>query len=147
MPEAPHNAGSTSLVTDPVCGMEIDPSTAAGKVDHDRQTYFFCHSSCMERFRADPLNFLARTSPRQPGSSREATYTCPMHPEVHQPTAGACPKCGMAMELVTAAAPVIKSEYVCPMHPEIVRSEPGFCPLCGMALEPRTVRLEEEANP
>ena len=33
------------------------------------------------------------------------------------------------------------------MHPEIVRSEPGFCPLCGMALEPRTVSLEEEANP
>ena len=33
------------------------------------------------------------------------------------------------------------------MHPEIVRAEPGACPLCGMALEPRTVALEEEANP
>ena len=69
-----------------------------------------------------------------------------MHPEVHQPTAGACPKCGMALEPVIAA-PALKTEYVCPMHPEIVRSEPGFCPLCGMALEPRTVSLEEEANP
>jgi Cu+-exporting ATPase len=33
------------------------------------------------------------------------------------------------------------------MHPEIVRDAPGSCPICGMALEPRTVSLEEEANP
>jgi Cu+-exporting ATPase len=33
------------------------------------------------------------------------------------------------------------------MHPEIVRPEPGFCPICGMALEPRTVAVEDEANP
>ncbi|MBI1993727.1 MAG: heavy metal translocating P-type ATPase [Deltaproteobacteria bacterium] len=37
--------------------------------------------------------------------------------------------------------------YTCPMHPEIVKSEPGSCPICGMALEPKTVTLEEEANP
>ena len=69
-----------------------------------------------------------------------------MHPEVYEPTAGACPKCGMALEPVITT-PALKTEYTCPMHPEIVRSEPGFCPLCGMALEPRTVSLEEEANP
>ena len=44
-------------------------------------------------------------------------------------------------------APLVKTEYVCPMHPEIVRAEPGACPICGMALEPRTVTLDEEANP
>ena len=33
------------------------------------------------------------------------------------------------------------------MHPEIVRDQPGSCPICGMALEPRTVSVEEEANP
>src|SRR5690348_7756496 len=33
------------------------------------------------------------------------------------------------------------------MHPEVVRDEPVSCPKCGMALEPRTVTLEEEANP
>lgn len=26
------------------------------------------------------------------------TYTCPMHPEVRQPSPGACPKCGMKLE-------------------------------------------------
>lgn len=33
----------------------------------------------------------------------EATgiYSCPMHPEVRQPSPGVCPKCGMALEKVT----------------------------------------------
>ena len=39
------------------------------------------------------------------------------------------------------------ASYTCPMHPEVVQSEPGACPICGMALEPRTVTLEESANP
>jgi P-type Cu+ transporter len=148
MPQASHNAVRSPLTTDPVCGMEIDPGTAAGKIDHDGQTYFFCHATCMARFRADPLNFLARgPRPSQPDLSKEPTYTCPMHPEVRNTTAGACPTCGMALEPASAKAPLIRSEYVCPMHPEIVSSEPGSCPLCGMALEPRTVSLEEEANP
>ncbi len=25
------------------------------------------------------------------------SYTCPMHPEVHQPSPGTCPKCGMKL--------------------------------------------------
>ena len=31
-------------------------------------------------------------------ASDSATYTCPMHPEVRQPSPGACPKCGMTLE-------------------------------------------------
>src|SRR5690606_20908077 len=31
-------------------------------------------------------------------------YTCPMHPEVVQDHPGTCPKCGMALEPITAAA-------------------------------------------
>ncbi len=30
-------------------------------------------------------------------------YTCPMHPEIRQPSPGVCPKCGMALEKVTTA--------------------------------------------
>ena len=32
-------------------------------------------------------------------------YTCPMHPEVRQASPGACPKCGMALELETPTGP------------------------------------------
>src|SRR5215471_3715464 len=31
-------------------------------------------------------------------SAAVADYTCPMDPEVHQNSPGACPKCGMALE-------------------------------------------------
>ena len=76
-----------------------------------------------------------------------AIYTCPMHPEVESPSPGACPKCGMTLELRTPAAK--RTEWTCPMHPEIVRSAPGACPKCGMALEPREVGVgadEENAE-
>ncbi|MBI1220935.1 MAG: heavy metal translocating P-type ATPase [Rhodobacteraceae bacterium] len=60
-----------------------------------------------------------------------------MHPEVESPSPGACPKCGMTLELKTPVT--TRTEWTCPMHPEIVRSAPGACPKCGMALEPREV--------
>jgi Cu+-exporting ATPase len=139
---------------DPVCGMTVDPHEAAGTAVHDGHTYYFCSPSCRERFQAAPETYVehrgaeATDSRRRTPSGDEAVeYTCPMHPEVRQRRPGACPKCGMALEPVTAAVPMTRTEYTCPMHPEIVRLEPGFCPICGMALEPRTVTVEDEANP
>lgn len=38
-------------------------------------------------------------------------------------------------------------EYTCPMHPEIVQIGPGSCPICGMALEPKTITLDDKADP
>src|SRR5512135_319131 len=78
---------------------------------------------------------------------KEIAYTCPMHPEIRQPGPGACPKCGMALELVQPSIPAVKTEWTCPMHPEIVRAAPGSCPICGMALEPKTITAGEEENP
>jgi P-type Cu+ transporter len=133
-------------VVDPVCGMTITPESGVGQVTHKGHTYHFCSQSCLERFRADPDEFL---QPREHAGSAagdaDVEYTCPMHPEVRQGGPGACPKCGMALEPVTFA-PTAKTEWTCPMHPEIVRDEPGSCPICGMALEPRIVTLEER-NP
>lgn len=84
-----------SFPTDPVCGMEVDPSTDL-RSDYRGTTYFFCHPSCLERFTADPESFLNPRGPEPviPG----AIYTCPMHPEVRQVGPGSCPKCGMALE-------------------------------------------------
>jgi Cu+-exporting ATPase len=47
------------MVTDPVCGMEVDPATAAGAWPHDGDTYYFCSVGCLERFKADPDGVLA----------------------------------------------------------------------------------------
>jgi P-type Cu+ transporter len=83
--------------------------------------------------------------PPTPGAPVE--YTCPMHPEIREPRPGSCPKCGMALERVSAPAPLSREEWTCPMHPEIVRPGPGSCPICGMALERRTVAVEEGPDP
>lgn len=136
---------------DPVCGMTVQPSTAAGSYEYGGKTYYFCAARCLEKFRADPVYY--RTLPDQ--RTQKATsvpageivkYVCPMDPEVLETKPGACPKCGMALEPADVTAASTRTEYTCPMHPEIVQSEPGVCPICGMALEPRTVTAEE-ANP
>ncbi|MFL5792152.1 MAG: YHS domain-containing protein [Actinomycetota bacterium] len=47
------------METDPICGMDVDPSTAAGAWPHDGVTYYFCSPACLERFKADPAAALA----------------------------------------------------------------------------------------
>ena len=39
---------------DPVCGMEVDPATAAGQSTHDGKTYYFCSEVCKQKFDARP---------------------------------------------------------------------------------------------
>lgn len=41
-------------VTDPVCGMSIDPTTAAAHADHNGHTYHFCSQHCHDTFSANP---------------------------------------------------------------------------------------------
>lgn len=136
--------------TDPVCGMEVEPTTDAPSFVHEGVTYFFCCDHCRERFSADPSQFLedhGSETGTDDHSDHGATYTCPMHPEVRQVGPGSCPDCGMALEPVTVQAPRQRTEYTCPMHPEVVQDGPGTCPKCGMALEPRTITLGEEEDP
>src|SRR5262249_29463725 len=136
-----------NMATDPVCGMVVEPHQAAGTEVYNGRMYAFCSPHCLEKFRADPEQYVAPAHDTHSGAPVvEAVYTCPMHPEVHQDGPGTCPCCGMALEPTTVALPTTQIMYVCPMHPEIVRSEPGACPICGMALEPRTVSAEEEVN-
>jgi Cu+-exporting ATPase len=142
-----HAAVAPTEVLDPVCGMTIAPQNAVGHIDYKGATYHFCSQSCLDKFRASPETYLrpTATKPQQHAHRDTREYTCPMDPEVRQIGPGACPKCGMALEPVSAA-PLTKTEWTCPMHPEIVRDEPGACPICGMALEPRVVTLDEQ-NP
>ncbi|RMH07257.1 MAG: YHS domain-containing protein, partial [Nitrospirae bacterium] len=139
-------------VQDPVCGMMVDPRTAAGSYRHDGTTYYFCHTHCLERFQRDPEGYLSGKykQPMEADSSKGkakgvARYVCPMCPGVEADKPSACPKCGMALEPEVGLVSLTK--YVCPMHPDVVQDHPGTCPRCGMALEPQTVAAEEEANP
>lgn len=145
---------------DPVCGMSVNPDSAAASFSYNGEAYYFCSRHCLEKFRERPEEFLnppakvtqpvsiQRKRPAQsPASDRQNIYTCPMHPEVSQGTAGGCPKCGMALEPSMPVQSIEKIEYTCPMHPEVIRSAPGSCPICGMALEPRVVSIDDAENP
>src|SRR5579884_1347339 len=85
--------------TDPVCKMKVLPATAAGRYDYKGNTYYFCATRCLERFRANPEPFLTeKPQLKLETKSVAVPYTCPMHPEIHQMGPGSCPKCGMALE-------------------------------------------------
>jgi Cu+-exporting ATPase len=95
-------------LSDPVCGMRVDPLNAkGGSAKHDGVTYYFCGSRCREKFAADPQKYL-NPAPRRIPADAAVTYTCPMHPQVRQQGPGSCPLCGMALEPldVTAEADV-----------------------------------------
>ncbi len=47
------------MVKDLVCGMTIDPATAAGTSEYKGHTYYFCALSCKKSFDEDPEKYLA----------------------------------------------------------------------------------------
>ncbi|MEA3166217.1 MAG: P-type Cu+ transporter, partial [Thermoplasmata archaeon] len=49
---------ATERVLDPVCGMRIDPATAAATVRHGGVAYHFCSEGCARRFQASPSRFI-----------------------------------------------------------------------------------------
>ena len=48
---------AASAVTDPVCGMTVDPTSALSST-HDGQEFFFCSTGCRGAFAADPDSHL-----------------------------------------------------------------------------------------
>ena len=107
---------------DPICHMTVDPTRAAGQHEYKGETYYFCSTHCLHKFREDPERFLNKpAAPAMIQLSRQK-----VEPPAAAPPAGQ------------------KIEYTCPMHPEVVRDAPGACPICGMALEPRTATLEDD---
>ena len=39
---------------DPVCNMEVDEQSAAGRSQYQGQTYYFCTESCKNEFEQNP---------------------------------------------------------------------------------------------
>ena len=96
------------ILKDPVCGMTVTEKSPHVFKYKDKPIYF-CSAGCKAKFEAETSKFLLNNSQSQPttveGHSNPSEtlatgtiYTCPMHPEVRQEHAGACPKCGMALE-------------------------------------------------
>lgn len=48
----------TTTATDPVCGMQVETTTAQHTAEHGGQTYFFCARGCQLDFEEDPQRYL-----------------------------------------------------------------------------------------
>lgn len=151
------------LVTDPVCGMKINPQTAkGGKSTVDGKDYFFCNPKCKTKFDADPQSYIQK-------ASTVIDPVCGMKVDPNNAKGGKStfegkdyffcnPKCKTKFDADPHAYLHKKSEapksdasdkrmYTCPMDPEVRQVGPGTCPKCGMALEPEEVSLDEGENP
>ncbi len=149
------------VVRDPICGMTVDPKTAAATVERDGKSFYFCSEHCRDAFVAHGKtadkptheHSCSHSSEHSPNEKAKVAmartpakqYFCPMCAGVESDMPGTCPKCGMVLERnPTYREPTI---YTCPMHPQIEQDHPGNCPICGMALEPKNVVAgSEEEN-
>ena len=59
-----------AIQIDPVCGMQVDDTTALLWHEHDGITYWFCGKGCLLEFKDDPEKYLvARLRPVDVGGS------------------------------------------------------------------------------
>jgi Cu+-exporting ATPase len=78
------HTGVTATVTDPVCGMQVDPNMSKHRAEYHGQTYHFCSAGCRQRFVAEPEQYLASAGAKAgqrssaPGHSAHAD-TGPAH--------------------------------------------------------------------
>jgi P-type Cu+ transporter len=91
-------------VTDPVCGMSVDPHKTPHRHTHQGHPYYFCSAGCRSKFAANPARYLSGDAAAAPPVKEGAIYTCPMHPQIRQTGPGTCPICGMALEPETVNA-------------------------------------------
>lgn len=98
-----HDASRAHAKTeiDPVCGMTVDPATAAGRYEHKGKTYYFCALSCLERFRANPEEVLSKKSPLNMMAMPTSGKPLPMMQPVKQGEVD--PVCGMTVQPDRAA--------------------------------------------
>ena len=82
------------MAADPVCGMSVEPASAAGTFAHAGNTYHFCSPRCLEKFKADPPRYL-----------RGADNGAPLQAQQQKKPAGNLAKdpiCGMMVDKATA---------------------------------------------
>jgi Cu+-exporting ATPase len=92
------------MAIDPICGMTVDPATAAGQAEYQGRTYYFCSRSCLERFKADPEAALRPATPNLvtiPKGKKPLPMMIPAAPP--KGTGAIDPVCGMTVDPAHAA--------------------------------------------
>ncbi|MCK6427611.1 MAG: heavy metal translocating P-type ATPase [Burkholderiaceae bacterium] len=107
-PAAPDTKGADAMATDPVCGMTVDPKTAAGSAAYQGTTYWFCSPDCVAQFNADPQRYAGGGSPSLALAAAAADAGMPLQTAVRTRTKDLAkdPICGMMVDRGSA----LKSE-------------------------------------
>ena len=92
------NKSPPTMTKDPVCGMDVDPSTAVFQATFDGRTFYFCSQNCHDKFKANPEQYVAAAAAKAGPAAEGTVWTCPMHPQIRRSEPGSCPICGMALE-------------------------------------------------
>ena len=140
------------MATDPVCGMTVDPASAAASERYQDKTWYFCSDHCHEKFNADPQQYTGAAELKDPVCGMDVSTDSEFHTEHTGQAYYFCsdhclhkfqgsPRQYLMKTSVTNAGTTTDASatYTCPMHPEIQQQGPGSCPKCGMALEPMGV--------
>lgn len=114
---------ANKMEIDPVCGMKVSPSRAAGSTEYKGKTIYFCAVNCKKKFDANPSSYLKNEATSTTDNTTPEKNTNPPPSDFNESVAN-------------YFLPADAFEYICPMDPEIRQTTPGACPLCGMALEP-----------
>ena len=138
------------MSTDPVCGMTVDESKAAGKFTYGDDTFYFCSSHCLDKFKQEPARFAYAARAASTGNGQTVID----------------PICGMTVDKAKAAGQFAYGDdifYFCSSHClEKFKREPArfasaaraaatstdaslvtIDPVCGMTVSPNsTLRFE-----
>ncbi len=129
------------MAIDPVCGMTVNETSAAGSSHQEGVTYYFCSAHCLHKFEASPGAFLhppASSSSCSNHAVQESTSAVSDRslPPASGDTSTSLRVAGHAGTAATPCTPQHDAIYICPMDSEVRQRGPGACPKCGMALEP-----------
>jgi Cu+-exporting ATPase len=57
---------------DPVCGMEVNPASAAAKSEFAGVTFYFCSQECKQKFDDNPREYLDETDLAEARAKQES---------------------------------------------------------------------------
>jgi len=76
-----------TTVKDSVCGMDVNPETAAGgSSEHAGNTYYFCSSACKAKFDAEPERFAISNADEQNATPHHVVEGAPLNGNRHART-------------------------------------------------------------
>jgi Cu+-exporting ATPase len=120
-------------VRDPICGMTVDPHTAAGTSEFEGETYYFCSPICKQKFDADPKHFSVVEAGRhehdQPASHSHPSHTTVAPVTLHRAASHAAPDVNDSQEEAQAR------EYRTMMHKFWFAAAVGVPVLLTMLIE------------